>query len=504
MEAVSSNLRRGDVVEDERLRRVDALNRFALAAPAANFEPEILFLVVDLLSELFSVTGAVALLSAEGDLKLVMARSLDGENHMLEPEGDEFGGDATAMMSSDVAVLEETAPIETTVPLARWLDDNHPGHPARGADLRRALVLFRVPNLFPGGSDLFLCRCEATAGERRVPSVDDVPFLELVSRHLKLVVSWARERRDLERKVESRTLDLRSANVELASRLAELRSTQAQLVEASRKAGMADVASSVLHNVGNVLNSVNVSTELLAKMMSVSKGTMLEKAIDLWRTQPDPVRFLTEDPRGPTMINYLFAVTKALGEERAAVLEELAQLTKNVEHIKVIVKMQQSHAKAGVTSVVSEELLLGDLIDDALKTCSPTKGKVRVTIERAYEVLEPVSTDRHKLLQILVNLLSNAEHAALSRPGEPRITVRTRALPEGGAAIDVADNGIGIARADLDKIFSYGFTTKPEGHGFGLHSCACAAIELGGSLSVHSDGIGQGACFTVVLPARAP
>jgi signal transduction histidine kinase len=109
--------------------------------------------------------------------------------------------------------------------------------------------------------------------------------------------------------------------------------------------------------------------------------------------------------------------------------------------------------------------------------------------------------DRHKVLQILVNLLTNAKYACdeSNRP-EKRINVWIRKDSSDHVRIGVCDNGVGIAAENLNRVFEHGFTTRKTGHGFGLHSCALAARELGGSLTAQSDGPGKGATFILEIP----
>jgi two-component system, NtrC family, sensor kinase len=264
---------------------------------------------------------------------------------------------------------------------------------------------------------------------------------------------------------------------------------------------MAVVATNVLHNVGNVLNSVNVSAGEITRVVHASKSAGLEKAMALWREQPDPVRFLTDDPRGARLVEYLSAVSKELAGEQGRVLGELELLTKNIEHIKTIVSKQQSLAKAGG---LIEDVSVTALLEDAISMNAGAYDRHRVTIVRELAAEIVVSIDRHKLLQIVMNLLSNAKHAVEDLAGERRITLRTRLVGDGAVAIEVEDNGVGISTPNLSRVFNHGFTTKPDGHGFGLHASACAALEMAGTLSVHSDGPGCGARFTVVVPRRAP
>ena len=126
----------------------------------------------------------------------------------------------------------------------------------------------------------------------------------------------------------------------------------------------------------------------------------------------------------------------------------------------------------------------------------------RVRIVREFEPVPPVSVEKHKVLQILINLVRNAKHACDGLADDhKRMTLRIAGL-DGRIRISVSDNGAGIAPENLTRIFSHGFTTRKDGHGFGLHSGALAASELGGSLSVHSDGPGKGATFTLEFGQR--
>ena len=482
----------------ERPRRVEALNQFALATHTTASEPEILFSGIDMLAELFPLSGAVGVLNAEAGLQVVIVRSREQARLVLEPEDEELlAAVGAAPGSQSVWVQQDQAPGESAIPLARWLDRCHPGLSDSSGLLQRSLMIFALDTGLGGTPDLLICRSETVNPSEHVASVADLAFLTLAGKHLNVALIAARAKNDLEREIEARTHELSATNIELASGLAELHSTQAKLIDASRKAGMADVASSVLHNVGNVLNGVNVSAELLLRLVRDSKGIMLGRALALWRSQPDPVRFLTEDSRGPQLVDYLLALAKTLGEERAVALSELAHLARNVEHIKVIVGAHQSLAKA---AGVIEELALDALIDDAIQTRSASHRQHGITIERDYAALPRLKLDRHRLLQILINLLSNAEHAVKPCSWGHRVTLRTRLSDDGQVAIDVEDNGIGIAPENLDKLFIHGFTTKPDGHGFGLHSSACAAQEIGGCITVHSEGVGAGARFTVLVP----
>ena len=115
-----------------------------------------------------------------------------------------------------------------------------------------------------------------------------------------------------------------------------------------------------------------------------------------------------------------------------------------------------------------------------------------------------LSVERHKVVQMLVNLISNAA-SAIERSGRPQGTLTLRIRAEGSKAVtfEVGDNGIGIPAENMARLFQYGFTTREGGHGFGLHSCAITALELGGEIKAASEGAGKGACFMLTLPVQA-
>jgi PAS domain S-box-containing protein len=281
---------------------------------------------------------------------------------------------------------------------------------------------------------------------------------------------------------------------------AELEQVHRQLVDASRQAGMAEIATGVLHNVGNVLNSVNVSATLVTDHVRHTKAASVAKLAAMFRQHKNDLPgFLTKDPRGQLVADYLDTLTEALAAEQQTVIAELEQLRKNIDHIKDIVAIQQSYA---CTSGVIESVPLPDLVEDALRMNASSLARHDVELVRDYQVRPTISTDKHKVVQILVNLVRNAKLACdESGRADKQITVRIASHPC-GVGIAVSDNGVGIPAENLTRIFAHGFTTRKTGHGFGLHSGALAAQQLGGVLSVHSDGLGRGATFTLELPFK--
>jgi two-component system NtrC family sensor kinase len=293
-------------------------------------------------------------------------------------------------------------------------------------------------------------------------------------------------------------------NLELrvAERTAELERTHRQLVDASRQAGMAEVATNVLHNVGNVLNSLNVSANMVAEQIERSRATGLERLVALLREhERDLGEYLVHDARGQHVLKYLSQLSEHILHERDSNRRELTSLRSNIEHIKEIVSMQQSYSKV---SGVSELLQPVDLLEDALRMNDGAFHRHEVRVVREFELVPAINSEKHKILQILVNLLRNAKYAC-SESGHPNrcVTLRVASGPA-CVRISVADNGVGIAPENMTRIFAHGFTTRQDGHGFGLHSGALAAREIGGSLQVFSEGLGRGATFVLELPIDQP
>ena len=281
----------------------------------------------------------------------------------------------------------------------------------------------------------------------------------------------------------------------------ELEHVHKQLLVASRQAGMAEVATNVLHNVGNVLNSVNVSASLIAAGIKKSKCAGLARAAALLSEHAHDLATFLAGAQGKHLPSYLQELAADLVGERDTAIAELSALRSNVEHIKEIVAMQQSYARRGG---VIDTLDIRVLVEDSLRMNDGAFSRHGVVLSRDFEDVPPIQVDKHKVLQILVNVIRNAKYACDdAKAGEKRVTVRVRAA-NGSVLISVIDTGVGIPKENLNRIFNHGFTTRPDGHGFGLHSSALAAKELGGSLQAESAGPGHGATFTLTLPFASP
>ena len=279
----------------------------------------------------------------------------------------------------------------------------------------------------------------------------------------------------------------------------ELHSAQQQLMDASRQAGMAEIATGVLHNVGNVLNSVNVSVTLISERLGPTKTENLVKAVTLLRaTNGNLADFLAHDPKGRLLPGYLTDLGEHLDSERRTARDELDRLTKNIEHIKEIVAMQQTYARV---SGVVETLPVDGLVEDALRLNIASLDRHGVTVVRDFAPVPPTAVDKHKALQILINILRNATlDMDEGGSGKKLLTIAIAQTDDRTIAIRFTDTGVGIPAENLTRIFSHGFTTRKNGHGFGLHSAALAAQQMDGRLLAQSASPGRGATFILELP----
>ena len=274
-----------------------------------------------------------------------------------------------------------------------------------------------------------------------------------------------------------------------------------KLIDSAHMAGKAEVATSVLHNVGNVLTSINVLASTVHEKVAGSRCSGLTKAVGLIREYKENLaEFLTSDHRGRQLPSYLEKLSETLVAEQTELLGDLKSLNNNVQHANQIVAAQQSYARV---RSFAEQTDLSELLESAVTVIKASCQRHSVKVIQDIDNAPEIRIDRHKLIQIVVNLLTNAKDAVAELPvADRKVHLRAFALSAEQVQIDVKDSGVGIEQSQLTKIFSQGFTTKKNGHGFGLHYCGLAASELGGALTVKSDGPGTGCTFTLTLPLR--
>lgn len=312
--------------------------------------------------------------------------------------------------------------------------------------------------------------------------------------HLDSLAALVTDPRTSHRRLIGISLDISErVNAEQRERL-----LQKQLREASHQSGMAEVATGVLHNVGNVLNSLGVASSTAQARLKASQFDRVERVASLLDAHRNTLGdFLASDPRGRRLPEYLSTLGVQLKRETAGLQSEINAISTHVQYLCEIVRAQQSFACGGGAD---EQVNLRELVETALTLKGQELNGAEIT--RDIADIPDMLLDRYKLLQIMVNFISNACDAmAANESAEWRLAIRARVVG-GQLEISVEDSGVGVPADLLPRIWEFGFTTKTHGHGFGLHNSALAAQQLGGTITADSAGAGQGACFSVKIPIR--
>lgn len=265
-------------------------------------------------------------------------------------------------------------------------------------------------------------------------------------------------------------------------------------------AGKAEIATDVLHNIGNALQSVKTGASLVSYAVRESRLPLMKRAVDLFSDHEDDIAsFMTQDERGKILPSYLIELCDSLLNERDQITTEIQLLEKHLEHISAVLSTQQKYA---ALCNVTDEFQLADLVTDVEELLSCSLANSGIEVIREFANVPSIHTDRQKLMQVVLNVVKNAiESIKLYNPAQGgRLMISVASTTGGKVSMRVADNGAGITEENRKKVFVHGFSTKRDGHGFGLHSCANIMKELGGSIEVNSSGPGQGATFSLSLP----
>jgi signal transduction histidine kinase len=368
--------------------------------------------------------------------------------------------------------------------------------PARPEGLGRVLLagLTAASLIAPGVLALQALHRRVTDGVA-IALCSTVLFVLVVVRMALLLKRLEEQSRQLAADISAR----KEVERRLVDSLDHLHRAQQQLLRASRMAGMAEIATSVLHNVGNVLNSVNVASGSALEILGGWPSESFAKVVGILRTHELDRDFLATNPKGKQVLAYLEQLVKVDEGDRARMRQQLEALQRNIDHIKMIVTSQQAQARS--PDALTELLDPVEVIEDALRVIGSWGGADGIELVRHFQTVAPVEIERHKLQQIVTNLLANAQQA-LAAATKRTVTVHIGARENDRFVVEVEDTGCGILPENLTRIFNHGFTTRKDGHGFGLHSSALAASQMGGGLVGLSEGPGRGARFVLDLPTR--
>jgi C4-dicarboxylate-specific signal transduction histidine kinase len=300
------------------------------------------------------------------------------------------------------------------------------------------------------------------------------------------------------RSMRARNKVLEKKVSEQAAQLEKFKNSQCEVVEKAHKAGMADIASGVLHNVGNVLNSVNTSSSLIREKIKKSKLSNLIQSNAVLREHIDDIdRFVADNPKGKKLMEYYLSLEEPMKKEQDELLTLIDRLTEKIDLINEVVAAQQSYAGA---SLQLKAASLSEMIDNALSLQAASIERHNLTVKTNLNATDRVTVNRSKLIHVLVNIIKNAKESMEDNHPENKYLVIETWLNSDIVHLSVTDNGKGIEREHLEKIFLHAFTTKKNGHGFGLHSSANYMTEMGGKIEVASEGLGKGATLTLFLP----
>ncbi len=284
---------------------------------------------------------------------------------------------------------------------------------------------------------------------------------------------------------------------------ATLEDVHKELIEQAGIAGRAEIANGILHNVGNTLNWVGMAAEEMGEQLSTSRITRLRRAVALLETNRRRLpEWVSQEPaKARQIVEYLEAASLAVAAEREDLVKQVRRLLEGLDHIRATVRMQQAYARA---SLVEEVVALDRIFDEAIRYSDASIRVQNLHFDKHVDALPLLLLDKHRLMQVLVNLIGNAKHAVRDAATDgPRISLHATKTPDGRLRITVSDNGVGIAREELPKLFRHGYTTKRDGHGFGLHSSLVAVKQMGGALTCDSPGPEKGAEFVIDLPVQA-
>lgn len=297
--------------------------------------------------------------------------------------------------------------------------------------------------------------------------------------------------------IEARDQKIHEANADLEKkvreRTVELESIQRVALANAHEAGMAEIATGILHNIGNITNSINASAEELHRIVQGSRISTFLKANEIVRENlGNAEAFFASDPRGKILPEFYVKTGEAMAKEYEQMKEEISGIGKKIALVRDVVHTQQEYAKKGL---FVETIDLAEVTDEILDLHKTSLSRHEVQVKRNYIFRPSVRVQKVKFAHILMNLVKNAKEAMKDMHSERELTAEIGVHPGKGIYLMIKDTGEGIAAENLEKIFTHGFTTKDDGHGFGLHFCANAMKEMGGRLAVLSDGPGRGSSF---------
>jgi PAS domain S-box-containing protein len=282
----------------------------------------------------------------------------------------------------------------------------------------------------------------------------------------------------------------------------EIEKQHEEMIKMAHQAGIAEFATNIMHNIGNVLNSVSVSSEHMISMLQNSKIQNFIKSNLLLETNKDNIaEFLSTNPKGKVLPEYYIELGKILDNEHKKLLSESKTLSERVRTMKEVIDIQQEYATTKEFYELEDINLIIDETIQILET-SIKKHKIKINRQQPGSLNTTMKLQKSKLLNVLLNIMKNSIEALKTIDNINRNIIIRLKKETSGFIIEITDNGIGIHADELSSIFAFGYSNKPKGHGFGLHFCANAMKEMKGTIAVESQGLNKGAKFILTLPSK--
>ncbi|MBU3917720.1 response regulator [bacterium] len=269
----------------------------------------------------------------------------------------------------------------------------------------------------------------------------------------------------------------------------ELKEANKQLIEVAHRAGMADIAAGIIHNVGNILNSVKSSAYLMRQDVVQNSGIKwLKKANALQKEHESDIEdFIVNNPKGKQLLQFYMLLEGEIEKVQSRLGEEIDRLDSHVNKAIEVISAQQAYAG---TSSFSERMDLSKIVNDTLAIHATALESDSIAIDKDFQEIPEVLVQKTKLIHILTSLIQNAKEAMIKTPSAERKLKISIVADNEAAFIRFSDTGCGIKKENLRKIFFHGFSTKESSQGFGLHRCANYMTEMGGRMWAESEGSG--------------
>jgi signal transduction histidine kinase len=283
---------------------------------------------------------------------------------------------------------------------------------------------------------------------------------------------------------------------EISQNAQDLADTQQLLLENAHQAGMAEIAASILHNVGNALNSINTSAEVILSLIQETPAELLQKITVLLKShKQDLSTFFNSHPQGVKLPDAFEEIYEAAKKTEDATQRELMALKAHVDQLIHIIRSQREYANMDGGLL---ETHISNCIEEAIQIEKSLLEEKNIRIVKEYCVLPSVKIQKSKFIRILVHLINHAAQAMANQSS--RILFLRTSTSNGRVKVEVRDTGPGLSKEAIRTLFHQNFAVPKDSGGLGLHYCATTAVELGGTLRVSSNGIGQGTVFTLVIP----